>query len=181
MNSRLKPKTCTICQNEIIGGPMAKYCPACRAERIRQRDREKHQRKLAGTIRKLGSIDLCVICGEKYTVNNGTQKYCPACRIVEFKRRRYELWAVEYYNDPVKHQKYLERTKDWKKKHPDRVKTMSRNNYLNNIDKINDQRRKRCGFKLRPLGRTEICPQCSNDFTVLERNQKYCDNCRECR
>jgi uncharacterized Zn finger protein (UPF0148 family) len=46
MNPLLKLKICSICGTEFIGGPTAIYCPTCRADRIRQRDRERHQRKL---------------------------------------------------------------------------------------------------------------------------------------
>lgn len=178
MNPRLKPKTCDTCQIGFLGGSTAKYCPDCRAERIRQHDRERHQRKLAGQLRHIGSIDLCQICGDEYTVNAGPQKYCPVCQIAEAKRRAHELWVAEYYGDPVKRQKYLQCSRQWADKHPDRIRAVSRKHYLNNIDHKNDRRRKMYGVKLRPLGRVETCPRCNNNFIIQERNQKYCDGCR---
>jgi hypothetical protein len=177
MNRRLKPKTCT-CGIEFLGGPTAKYCPNCRSERTRQHDRERHQRKLAGQIRHIGSTDLCTICGQPYTVNSGQQKYCESCSAAESKRRSHELWVAEYYGDPAKRQKYIQTASEWAEKHPDRVKSTLRKHYLNNADAIKNKRRKMYGVKLRTLGRTEACPKCKNEFVVQERNQKYCNECR---
>jgi len=35
---RLYLRTCTTCRAEFLAGRTAKFCPSCRAERIRQRD-----------------------------------------------------------------------------------------------------------------------------------------------
>jgi hypothetical protein len=48
-------------------------------ERKRQTAREYQARKRAGTVRKIGSTDLCSVCGKPYTVNSGAQHYCPDC------------------------------------------------------------------------------------------------------
>lgn len=177
MNPRITPKTCT-CGVAFLGGPTAKYCLYCRAERIRQHDRERHQRKLAGRIRHIGSTDTCQICGQQYTVNAGPQKYCPACQIAESKRRRRESWIAEYYGDPGKRQKMIGHARQWAVKNRQRVAETLRKSYERRLEIIKDKRRVRCGVKLRPLGRTELCPRCGNGFIVRERNQKYCDTCR---
>jgi len=178
VNPRLKHKICIICSIEFLGGSLAKYCPSCRAERIRERDRERHQRKLAGQIRHIGSIDLCQVCGSEYIVNAGPQKYCEPC--IAEKRRQWsqESFKRQYYGNPVKRQQMIERAQQWAKDHPDRTKSISIKSYLKTIAERTDKRRKMYGFKLRPLGRTESCPRCSNDFIVQQRNQKYCDRCR---
>lgn len=178
MNPRLKSKTCVTCGAVFTGGPTATYCPDCRAERIRQRDRERHQRKLAGKIRPLGSTDLCAICDKPYIVNAGPQKHCPACQVAEAKRKRHEAWINEYYGDPEKRQKYINRSRQWAINHPDRTKTIAQQSYLRTLQQRNENRRKMYGYKLRPLGRTENCPKCSNVYIVRGRNQKYCDQCR---
>ena len=178
MNPRLTPKTCTTCGAGFPGGPTAKYCPTCRAERIHQHDRERHQRKLAGKLRHIGSTDLCAICGASYTVNAGPQKYCPVCQMAEAKRRAHELWLAEYYGDPVKRQKYQQRAREWALKNRQRTAEVLRASYERRLDIITDRRRIRYGVKLRPLGRTEVCPRCGNEFVVRQRNQRYCDNCR---
>lgn len=67
---------CRACGTTFQGGPRAWYCPICRAERRREADR-RHKR--TGTSRKLGSTDLCQICGQPYTVTGSLQKYCPSC------------------------------------------------------------------------------------------------------
>jgi rubrerythrin len=178
MNLRLKPKTCATCGVGFIGGPTATYCPTCRAERIRQHDRERHQRKLAGQLRHIGSTDLCLICGKSYEVVGGNQKYCEPCSVAKTKRHAHELWLAEYYDDPVKRQKYLQRARQWAESHKDRMAEILRKSYKRHLDDIKDKRRKMYGVKLRPLGRTEICPKCGNEFIVCERNQKYCPTCK---
>ncbi len=178
MNPRIKSKICTTCGIVFMGGPTATYCPSCRVERIRQRDRERHQRKLAGQIRHIGSIDLCTICGNTYEVKSGFQKYCESCSTSESKRRRRDAWLNEYYNNPDKRQKYLQRARQWAESNKDRMAEILRRSYERHLDDIKEKRRKMYGVKLRPLGRVEVCPQCGNDFKVKERNQKYCYECR---
>lgn len=176
MNNRLKPKTCSTCGVGFLGGPTSVYCPECRAERIRQRDRSrtKRQREKA---RKIGSIDICELCGAEYTVNAGPQKHCPACQIVEAKRQSKEKFIRDYSN-PVKRQQYIDRSRHWAINNRQRMAEILRLSYERRINEINNSRRKRTDYKLRPLGRAENCPKCGNEFTVRERNQKYCDACR---
>ena len=85
-------RTCRQCGKEFQGGPRAWYCPGCRVEKQREYER-KYNRTSS---RKIGSTDLCVVCGGEYTVESGTQKYCPACRVEAVKavdRRQ----GLEYY------------------------------------------------------------------------------------
>ena len=72
----VKDRACRQCGATFLGGPRAWYCPSCRLERRREADRKY---KAHGTSRPLGSIDLCEVCGEPYTVNSSRQKYCPVC------------------------------------------------------------------------------------------------------
>ena len=178
MNARITPKICATCGTGFLGGAIAKYCPSCRAERIRENDRKRHKRKLAGQIRHIGSTDLCSLCGTPYEVKGGCQKYCYSCSVAESKRRAHELWVAEYYSDPVKRQKYLQRAQQWAELNRDRVTEILRKSYERNLEEIKDRRRKMYGVKLRPLGRNEVCPRCGNEFVVRERNQKYCDVCK---
>lgn len=69
-------RSCKECGRKFQGGPRAWYCPECRLDR--RRERERNHRK-NGTARKIGSTDLCERCGAAYTVNSGLQKYCPDC------------------------------------------------------------------------------------------------------
>lgn len=72
----IRERVCRQCGAVFDGGPRAWYCPSCRLERKRRKDVE---RKRKGPARKIGSIDVCAVCGKEYTVNSGRQRYCPAC------------------------------------------------------------------------------------------------------
>lgn len=174
MNPHLNTKTCG-CGVTFFGGSTAKYCPTCRAERIRQRNKAYKARR---NTRSLGSTDLCAICGKEYTVNSGPQKYCSECAVKEDKRRKRESWLREYYGNPEKRRQIVERARQWALKNRVRVVEILRKSYEKTKDARNENRRKRTGYKLRPLGRTEICPKCQQQFTVTGRNQKYCINCK---
>lgn len=73
----IRTRICIDCGRSFEGGPRAKRCPECR--NIATSENKKRHIK-SGTVRALGSIDICVLCGHEYIVNSGRQKYCPACR-----------------------------------------------------------------------------------------------------
>lgn len=77
--STIAPRICRQCGARFEGGPRAWYCPDCRGERKRAHDREAKERARVGTSRKIGSTDICVVCGKPYSVASGTQRYCPDC------------------------------------------------------------------------------------------------------
>src|SRR5699024_11835568 len=66
-SSTIRDRECVQCGRTFPGGPRARYCPECRAERKKEQYRQYHQRKRAGTVRKIGSTDMCIICGQPYT------------------------------------------------------------------------------------------------------------------
>lgn len=113
-NPKLFDKICITCGIEFIGGTTAKFCPDCRAERIRQRDSKRH---VAGPMRKLGSIDLCERCGKSYEVVSGNQKFCPSCSKIEQKRHKAINFA-KLYADPHKRAAMLAKSIRWAKAHP---------------------------------------------------------------
>lgn len=78
----IQTRVCKECRLEFEGGPRAYYCPTCRAERTRERDRLHKQKLRSGgaDIRKLGSIDTCERCSKPYTVEGGLQRFCPECQ-----------------------------------------------------------------------------------------------------
>lgn len=78
-SSTLRDRTCRDCGKIFSGGPRAWYCPECRSERKKSQSRQFKARKRAGSVRELGSTDICVICGKPYIVTSGLQRYCPAC------------------------------------------------------------------------------------------------------
>lgn len=69
-------RTCRQCGATFRGGPRAWYCPSCRADRQKQ---AAEKRRKHGTLRPLGSTDICQRCGGEYVVEGGRQMYCKAC------------------------------------------------------------------------------------------------------
>lgn len=67
--SVIRKRICADCGAEFMGGPRARRCPKCANLAIRARERKE-------TVRPLGSIDKCAVCGKEYVVNGGRQKYC---------------------------------------------------------------------------------------------------------
>lgn len=75
-STTIRPRTCRECGMTFDGGPRAWYCPSCRAIRKKESAARCHK---SGTIRPLGSIDHCTICGKEYVVNSARQRYCKDC------------------------------------------------------------------------------------------------------
>lgn len=86
----VKIRVCQECGIEFYGGPRAKRCPDC-AYTVKINYKQKP------TMRPIGSIDKCVICGNEYSVASGRQKYCSeACQrmgVLEWQREH----KKEYY------------------------------------------------------------------------------------
>lgn len=61
---------------------------------MRERDRKIKQ---TGPVRKLGSTDMCEVCGNTYTVTCGLQKYCPGCA-KDAVRAIDRVQSLEYYH-----------------------------------------------------------------------------------
>ena len=98
-STTLRPRSCHTCGAAFLGGPRARYCPICRVERQKGRER-KYQ--AYGYSRHLGDIDNCVICDGEYVIQSGRQKYCPKCApdaIREIDRAQSNRWNAEHnYN-----------------------------------------------------------------------------------
>ena len=75
-DSVIRDRVCQQCGKAFPGGPRAWYCPDCREIR---RKESAARRSKEGTIRPLGSIDTCEICGGEYVVNSARQRYCKNC------------------------------------------------------------------------------------------------------
>lgn len=74
-SSVLRTRVCARCGAEFEGYPRSKYCPQCKPEVEREQAKERRKRKP----RKIGSEDICEVCGKPYIVKSGLQKYCPEC------------------------------------------------------------------------------------------------------
>jgi hypothetical protein len=57
----------------------AKYCIYCRDKVQVHRNRAYAEKKKSGSAVKIGSEQVCPICGKPYTVTSGSQKYCKEC------------------------------------------------------------------------------------------------------
>lgn len=126
-------RICQECGITFTGGPRAWYCEDCRAERRRRRDRNRHPSK-----RPIGSKDICVNCGKKYTVNSGLQKYCQDC-MLEMHRKIDNKQGTEYY-----HKHYS--TEDGRAKRNEKRRAA----YQKNKDAINAARREK--YRLKKAG-----------------------------
>ena len=109
--SVLRDRVCVTCGRVFPGYPKAKYCPECRIEARRKADRECRQRKAAGTVRPIGSVDRCANCGKEYVVNSGLQRYCPECAEVVVPQNISAHKAERRQNDPSIEQKRSARRK----------------------------------------------------------------------
>ena len=104
--SSSRPRVCKTCSTAFWGGPRAYYCPDCRAERKKEQFRLYHLRKAAGKVRKIGSTDICTVCGKEYTVSSGNQRFCEECAAEAKKARSLAV----YYADPDR----IERKKEFR-------------------------------------------------------------------
>lgn len=91
--------TCRQCGIEFMGEPRATYCPLCRVERQREADKRHKERAKIGVVRKLGSADLCKVCGKSYTINGANQIYCPDCAPLEIAKVTREISLKWYHKD----------------------------------------------------------------------------------
>lgn len=101
-------RICCVCGRTFSGGPRSWYCPECREDR--RREREKKYRS-GPAKRPLGSYDICENCGEQYIVASGLQKYCPACQQKMHKKIDNEQ-GIAYYHERIdKTERALKRRK----------------------------------------------------------------------
>lgn len=97
-STTIRDRICRTCGATFPGGPRAWYCPDCRAARKKEAER-RHKR--CGAVRKIGSADICTVCGKPYTVASGLQKYCPDCApdaVMAIDRAQSRAWAAENLN-----------------------------------------------------------------------------------
>lgn len=109
--SVVRQRICRECGAAFDGGPRAWYCPRCRADRRREQRAAARKRKAAGHTRKLGSRDICTVCGGEYTVSGSNQRYCPACApaaVRAIDRQQTRQWAA----DNVDYQQRKQQRKD---------------------------------------------------------------------
>lgn len=104
----LRDRTCSTCGKSFLGGPRAWYCPECREERKRTQMRQYKARKRAGTVRAIGSTDICVICGKPYIVESGLQQYCPSCAPQQYReidRAQSREWNAKHTTPEARREK----------------------------------------------------------------------------
>lgn len=97
--STLRQRTCRSCGAEFAGGPRAWHCPNCREERAKAATRAYKARAKSGKVRKIGSTDICQVCGKEYTVESGNQRYCPDCApeaVRQIDHAQSRAWMAEH-------------------------------------------------------------------------------------
>ena len=75
-DSVIRERVCKSCGVTFMGSPRAWYCPKCREIRTKEANKRC---KMSKTVRRIGSTDICSVCGKEYTVNGARQKYCKDC------------------------------------------------------------------------------------------------------
>lgn len=142
-------RVCPDCGAEYIGHIRAKRCPDCQAEADRRANAECKQRMAHGRTRRLGSTDICEMCGEPYIVNSGKQRYCKACaeKAVRDNIRRHKRdYNKALYADPEKReQKNSARRIDWQQ---ERVCAVCGKSFMPQTN-----RQKFCGADCRTINR----------------------------
>ena len=109
-SSTIRMRVCQDCGIKFMGGPRAKRCPNCREIAYKE-----HNKKSSVAKRKLGSIDVCKMCGKEYVVNSGRQKYCKECArtaILEWQKEHKKDY--EKNNPEQRNQKYRKRAQQKK-------------------------------------------------------------------
>lgn len=108
--ARMIKHTCKTCGTEFVGAPRASYCPDCRRERQRVAEAKCRAAKRAGTVRAIGSTDICKRCGQPYTVSGGLQQYCPVCGLLVLAEKSApvkRLWAARHRTENSTYKKDL--------------------------------------------------------------------------
>ena len=86
---------CEMCGLEFeTNNTRAKYCIYCRDKAQAARNRAYAEKKKSGSAVKIGSEQICPICGKTYTVTSGSQKYCKEC--TAGKKRKKSAPNTEY-------------------------------------------------------------------------------------
>lgn len=86
---------CEMCGLEFeTNNTRAKYCIYCRDKAQVARNRAYAEKKKSGNAVKIGSEQICPICGKTYTVTSGSQKYCKEC--TANKKRKKSAPNTEY-------------------------------------------------------------------------------------
>ena len=88
-------RKCEMCGMEFqTASNRAKYCIYCRDKVQVQRNRAYAEKKKSASAVKIGSEQVCPICGKTYTVTSGAQKYCKEC--TAGKKRKKSAPNTEY-------------------------------------------------------------------------------------
>lgn len=98
----VKSRKCQDCGIEFFGGPRAKRCPDCAYMAKVHRERKP-------TMRPIGGVDRCAVCGQEYIVVSGRQKYCSdECQregVLAWQRERKKGYAVTSGQDVKKQER----------------------------------------------------------------------------
>lgn len=145
-NNVVRDRICIDCGTTFPGGPRARRCPECRHVAMLEASRRSRQR---GTIRPLGSVDVCPVCGQEYIVVSGRQKYCSdncqRAAVLEWQRER----KKEYNTD----QRVVQARKSRRA-----------------------ERQKVCAYCLRPFWESSSTNLCSNYCRSQQKQIQWCES-----
>lgn len=106
--STYRERICLDCGCTFWGYPKQKRCPECAVERAKNLKRIRKERN---SVRHIGSIDKCPICGSEYAVSSSVQKYCS---------KKCAKIGYDIYNKTVKTMQAMENYKKLKEMEKER-------------------------------------------------------------
>ena len=106
-------RICQTCGASFKGGPRSWYCPNCRTDRRRERQR-RYQKD--GYSRHIGDTDICKNCGAEYTISSGLQMYCEECQ-KEMHMQLDRKQSLAYYEE---HRDEINPTRNERRRVPER-------------------------------------------------------------
>lgn len=155
-----REQICIDCGKPYYGHIRQKRCRECREEHKRRLHQESERRRKLGKTRKIGSTDICEMCGKPYIVMSGMQRYCKKCApiaVAENIRSKARERTAEYYKDETHREEKAEAR---------RVKVFD----IKSCDI--------CGLVFVPHGNQEYCSKECADEALKRWNRTYYDKKR---
>lgn len=180
-----REQICIDCGKPFYGHIKQKRCRVCREEHTRRLHRESSRRARLGKTRKIGSTDICEMCGKPYIVTCSLQRYCKKCApiaVAENIRAKARERVAEYYKDETHREEKAEARRikvlDIKACDICGLVFVPHGNQKYCSRECSQEARERYGAKnVEAIFRA--CAICGKEFAVSNRKERYCSN--ECR
>ena len=108
-------RVCRQCGEKFMGYPRSFYCESCNMIRKKEQKKRSNERQKLGITRKIGSIDICEICGDEYIVNGARQRYCKKCNEEAYRKNIAKHKSEKWASDPTVKESRDKRRREKKK------------------------------------------------------------------